>query len=198
MAFFPHNKVTLSLLIILVIVRQDCFLHIQFSSVQSLSHVWLFATPWIAAHQSSLSTSNSWSLLKLMPIELVMPSSHLILCCPLLLLPHTPPSIRVFSNESTPHYFIAKKYGILTQNCFTNHLSSLWWRGTRHKIGLCNLHVLTQASQFCPGLKNFLGHRNFRTKTKESQTSQSFQFSFDLIPKSPALKVVEGLFQDPS
>ena len=50
----------------------------------------------------------------------------------------------------------------------------------------------------CPGLKNFLGHRNFRTKTKESQTSQSFQFSFDLIPKSPALKVVEGLFQDPS
>ena len=73
----------------------------QFSSVQSLSHIWLFATPWIAARQSSLSITNSWSLLKLMPIESVMPSSHLILCRLLLLLPPSPPSIRVFSNEST-------------------------------------------------------------------------------------------------
>ena len=73
----------------------------QFSSVQPLSRVWLFATPWIAAHQASLSISNSWSLLKLMSIESVMPSSCLILCCPLLLLPTIPPSIRVFSNEST-------------------------------------------------------------------------------------------------
>ena len=71
------------------------------TSVQSLSRVWLFVTPWIAAHQASLSITNSRSLLKLMPIELVMPSSHLILCCPLLLLPPIPPSIRVFSNEST-------------------------------------------------------------------------------------------------
>ena len=73
----------------------------QFRSVQSLSHVWLFVTPWIAARQASLSITNSRSLLKLMPIKLVMPSSHLILCCPLLLLPPIPPSIRVFSNEST-------------------------------------------------------------------------------------------------
>ena len=72
-----------------------------FSSVQSLSHVWLFATPWIAAHQASLSISNSWSSLKLTSIKLVMASSHLILCHPLLLLPSIPPSIRVFSNEST-------------------------------------------------------------------------------------------------
>ena len=71
------------------------------SSVQSLSRVRLFATPWIAACQASLSIINSWSLLKLMPIELVMPSSHLILCHPFLLLPSIPPSIRVFSNEST-------------------------------------------------------------------------------------------------
>ena len=74
---------------------------IKFSSVQSLSLVWLFATPWTAAHQASLSITNSWSLLKLMSIESVMPSSHLILCHPLLLLPPIPPSIRVFSNEST-------------------------------------------------------------------------------------------------
>ena len=73
------------------------------SSVQLLSHVWLFATPWIAAHQASLSITNSQSLLRLMSIESVMPSSHLILCRPLLLLPPIPPSIRVFSNESTLH-----------------------------------------------------------------------------------------------
>ena len=72
----------------------------QFSSVQSLSHAWLFATPWIAARQASLSITNSQSLLKRMPIESVMPSSHLIICRPLLLLPPIPPSIRVFSNES--------------------------------------------------------------------------------------------------
>ena len=71
------------------------------SSVQSLSHVWLLATPWITAHQVSLSITNSWSSPKLMCIESVMPSGHLILCRPLLLLPLISPSIRVFSNEST-------------------------------------------------------------------------------------------------
>ena len=73
----------------------------QFSSVQSLSRVWLFETPWIAALQASLSITNSQSSLRLTSIESVMPSSHLILCHPLLLLPPIPPSIRVFSNEST-------------------------------------------------------------------------------------------------
>ena len=71
------------------------------SSVQSLSHVQLFATPWIAARQASLSITKSRSSLKLTSIESVMPSSHLILCHPLLLLPPIPPSIRVFSKEST-------------------------------------------------------------------------------------------------
>ena len=73
----------------------------QFSSVQSLSRVWLFATPWITARQASLSITRSRSSLRLTSIESVMPSSHLILCHPLLLLPPIPPSIRVFSNEST-------------------------------------------------------------------------------------------------
>ena len=73
---------------------------IFFSSVQSLSHVQLFATPWAAARQTSLSNTNSQSLPKLMSIESVMPSSHLILCHPLLLLPSIFPSIRVFSSES--------------------------------------------------------------------------------------------------
>ena len=76
---------------------------VQFSSVQSLSRVRLFATPWIEAHQASLSITNSRSSLRRTSIESVMPSSHLILCRPLLLLPPIPPSIRVFSNESTLH-----------------------------------------------------------------------------------------------
>ena len=73
---------------------------VQFSSVQSLNHVWLFATPWTATHQASLSITNSWSLLKLMSIELVMPFNCLILCHPLLLPPSIFPSIWVFSSES--------------------------------------------------------------------------------------------------
>ena len=73
---------------------------IQFSSVQSLSHVRLFETPWTTAHQASLFITHSWSLLKLMSIKLVLPSNHLILCQLLLLLPSILPSIRVFSNES--------------------------------------------------------------------------------------------------
>ena len=73
----------------------------EFSSVQSLSCVRLFATPWIAARQASLSFTNSRSSLKLMSIKSVMPTSHLILCRPLILLPPILPSIRVFSNEST-------------------------------------------------------------------------------------------------
>ena len=79
------------------------FTLVGWSSVQfsSLSFVWLFVTPWTAAHQASLSITNSWSLLKLMSIEL--PSNHLILCCSPLLLPSVFPCIRVFSNESVLH-----------------------------------------------------------------------------------------------
>ena len=77
--------------------------YLQFSSVQSLSHVRLFVTPWIAACQASLSITNSRSSLKLTSIESMMPSNHIILCRPLLLLPPIPPSIRGFSNESTLH-----------------------------------------------------------------------------------------------
>ena len=74
--------------------------------VQSLSHVQLFATPWTAARQASLSFTISWSLLKLMSIESVMPSNHLILCCPLLIPPSIFPSIRVFSNEPVPIHYL--------------------------------------------------------------------------------------------
>ena len=73
---------------------------VVFCSVQSLSCVRLFSVPWTTAHQASLSITNSWSLLRFISIELVKPPNHLILCCPLLLLPSVFPSIRVFSNES--------------------------------------------------------------------------------------------------
>ena len=78
-------------------------LFLVISSVQSLSRVQLFATPWTAARQVSLSIANSWSSLKLMSIESVMPSNHLILCCPLFLPPSIFPRIRVFSNQSVLH-----------------------------------------------------------------------------------------------
>ena len=81
-----------------------CVYHIYdrfyISSVQSFSHIQFFSTPWTAAHQVSLSITNSWSLLKLMSIESMMPSNHIILCRPLLLLPSIFLSIKVFSNES--------------------------------------------------------------------------------------------------
>ena len=81
-------------------MRSPGFSSVHVSSFQSLNHVQLFVTPWTAARQASLSITNSQSLLKLMSIELVMPSNHFILCHPLLLLPLIFPSIRDFSNES--------------------------------------------------------------------------------------------------
>ena len=86
-----------------MVQQSHSWLNIQFSSVHSLSRVQLFTTPWTAAGLASLSITNSQSLLKLMSIKSVMPSSHLILCHPLLLLPSIFPSIRVFSNESALH-----------------------------------------------------------------------------------------------
>ena len=78
----------------------NSFLNYEFRSVQSLSGFCLFVTPWIAARQASLSIINSWSLLKLISIESVVPSNHPVLFCPLLILPSIFPSIRVFSNKS--------------------------------------------------------------------------------------------------
>ena len=84
------------------------FVKNQFCSIQSLSHIRLFATPWTAVYQASLSIASSQSLLKLMSIESLMPSNHLILCQPLLLLSSIFPSIRVFSNESSSSHQVAK------------------------------------------------------------------------------------------
>ena len=101
------------------------FFFYQLSSVQSLSRVWLLATPWTAARQASLSITNSWSLLKLMSIESVMPSNHLILCRPLLLLPSIFPSIRVFSNESFLHIWWPKHWSFRFSISSSNEYSGL-------------------------------------------------------------------------
>ena len=106
---------------------KQVYIYHQFSSVQSLSRVRLFATPWIAARQASLSLTNSQSSLRLASIESVMPSSHLILGRPLLLLPSIPPSIRVFSNESTllmrwPKYW-SFSFSIIPSKCKFNNLA---------------------------------------------------------------------------
>ena len=97
----------------------------KFSSVQSLSRVWLFMIPWTAAHQSSLSITNSWSLLKLSSIGSVMPSKHLILCHPLLLPPSIFPSIRVFSKESVLHIRWPKYWSFSFSISPSNELSGL-------------------------------------------------------------------------
>ena len=109
----------------------------QFSSVQSLSRVWLFVTPWTAARQASLFITNSWSSPKLMSIESVMPSSHFILCHPLLLLPSIFPSTRAFSNESAlcirwPSTGVSASASVLLMN-----IQDLFPLGL---IGLISLH----------------------------------------------------------
>ena len=93
--------------------------------VQLLNHVQLFVTPWTTAHQASLSITNSQSLLKLMSIELVMPSNHLILSCPLLLLPSIFPSIRVFSKESVLHIRFSKYWNFTFSISPSNEYSGL-------------------------------------------------------------------------
>ena len=93
----------------------------RFSSVQSLSYVWLFVTSWTAAHQASLSITSSWSLLKLLSIKLVMPPNHLIFCCSLLLLPSIFPSISVFSDESPLHIRWSKYWS------FSFNIRSFQW-----------------------------------------------------------------------
>ena len=98
---------------------------VQYSSIQSLSRVRLFVTPWTAARQTSLSITNSWTLLKLMPIESVMPSNHLLLCRPPLLSPSIFPTIRVFSNESVLHINWPKYWSFSFSISSSNEYSGL-------------------------------------------------------------------------
>ena len=116
------------------------------SPVQSLSRVQLFATPWTAAYQVSLSITNSWSLFKLMSIESVMPSNHLILCHPLLLLPSIFPSIRVFSNESVLHIRGPKYWSF----SFSISLSNGYWRLISFRVDWLDLLAVQRTLESSP------------------------------------------------
>ena len=133
----------------------------QFSSVQSLSRVQLFATPWTAARQVSLSTTNSWNLLKPMSIKSVIPSNNLILCRPLLLLPSVFPSIRVFLNESIFHIRWPKYWSFSFSISPSNECS-----------GLISLRMDWLALLAVQGtLKSFLQHHSSKASIFGSQLS---------------------------
>ena len=126
------------------------FDYFQFSSVQSLSRVWLFVTPWTAAHQASVSITNSQSLLKLMSIESVMPFNHLVLCHPLLLPPSIFRSIRLFSNESVLHIRWTKYWSFSLSISTSNEYSGL----ISFRIDWFDLLAVQKT------LKNFLQHHS--------------------------------------
>ena len=148
--FFPHKGLKAMLYLLLLEIAQENWYHIQFSSVQSLSRVRLFATPWIAAHQASLSITISRSSLRLTSIESVMASSHLILCHPLLLLPPIRPLLlvnkerEIFQNPLQQIYLwvllvITSKEGL--GNEWTKNIYDLlfwaWHIETLSKIKVC-------------------------------------------------------------
>jgi len=135
--------------------------------VQSLSHVQLFATPWTAARQVSLSITNLWSLLKLTSIKLLMPCNHLIPCCSLLLLPSIFPSIRVFSNESVLHNRWLKYWTFSFSICPSNEYS-----GCIH-LGLTDLRA-AQGS-----LKSLLQHHSSKASILQQSAFFIVQLSHD-------------------
>ena len=143
-------------------------IQIQFSSVRSLSHVWLFATPWTAARQASLSITNSQSLLRLMSFELVMPPNHLILCCPLLLPPSIFPSIRVFSNESVLHIRWPKDWSFSFSISPSNKYSGL----ISFRIDWFDLHAVQETFKSC------LQHHSSKASILRCSAFFMVQFSY--------------------
>ena len=157
------NLVNVSVIIFWCFAGNCCF-----SSVQLLSRVRLFATPWTAAHQASLSITNSQSLLKLMSIELVMPSNHLILCCPLLLLPSIFPSIRVFSSESVLRIRWPKYWNFNFNISPSNEYSGLIY------FGMDWLDLLAVQGT----LKSFLQHHSSKASIFQHSTFCIVQLSY--------------------
>ena len=146
---------------------------VQFSSVQSLSHVQLFVTPWTTARQASLSITNSRSPPKPMSIESVMPSNHLILCCPLLLLPSIFPSISVFSNKSTLCMRWPKYWGFSFSNSPSNEHPGLI------SFRMDWLDLLTVQGT----LKSLLQHRSSKASILLCSAFFTVQLSHPLLTK---------------
>ena len=154
-------------------------------SVQSLSHVWLFVTPWTAAHQTSLSFTNSWSLRKPMSIELVMPSNHLILC-PLLLPPSIFPSIRVFSSESVLHIKWSKYWGFSFSISPSNEYS-----------GLISFRMDWLDLLAVPGtLKNLLQHHSSKASILQCSPFFILQLSHPYMTTGKTIPMTRQTFVD--
>ena len=158
---------------------------VQFSSAQSLSRVWLYATPWIAARLAFLSIKNSWSLPRLMSIESVMPSSHLILCRPLLLLPPVPPSIRVFSNESTLRMRWPKYWSFSSISPSNEHPGLITFR--MDWLGL----LAVQGT-----LKSFLQHRSSKSSIFRHSAFFTVQLSHTHMTTGKTIALTRWTFVD--
>ena len=159
---------------------------VQFSSVQSLSHVRLFATPWTEACQTSLSVPISWTLLKLVSMELVMPSNHLILCHPLLLLPSVFPRMRVFSIESVLRIRWPKYWGFSFSISSSNEYSGLIsfrmnWLDLLAVQGLSRVFSSTTVQKH-----QFFG-------AQPSLWSDSHTRGADFIPQFPTVAFTQGV-----
>ena len=155
-------------------------------SIQSLSHVQMFVTPWITGGQASLSITNCQSLPKLMSIESVMPSSHLILCCPLLFLPPIPPSIRVFSNESTLHMRWPKYWSFSLSISPSNEHPGLIF----FKMDWLDLHAVQGT------LKSLLQHHSSKASVSTNKSTfliflhwQFFFFCFQYVMRDTRTKL---------
>ena len=159
---------------------------VQFSSVQSLSCVQLFVTPWTAAHQASLSIMNPWSLLKLMSIELVMPSNHLILCCPLFPPPSILPNIRVFSNESVLHIRWPKDWSISFSISPSNEYSEL----ISFRMDWLDL-LAVQGT-----LKSLLQHHNSKTSILQQSAFFTVQLSHPYMTTGKTIAWTRWTFVD--
>ena len=159
-------------------------LYFCFVSVQSLSHVQLFATPWTAACQASLSNTNSWILLKLMSMKSVMPSNHLILCHPLLLLPSIFPSIRVFSNESVLHITWPKywsfSFSIIPSNKYSGLIS--------FRVGFLDLLAVQGA------LKSLVQHHSSKASILQHSAFFIVQLSYPYMTTGKTTALIRWTF----
>ena len=191
----------------------------QFSSVELLSHVWLFAIPWTTARQASLSITNSRSPPKPLSIESMMPSHHLILCCPFLLLPSIFPSIRVFSNESTLHIRWPKYWSFsLNINPSNEHSGLVFFRmdwldllavqgtlnsllqhhSSKASVLLCSAFFIVQLSHpyMTTGKTIALTRRTFIGKAMSLLFNMLSRLVITFLPRSKCLLI--SLLQSPS
>ena len=153
-------------------------------SVQLLSHIWLFLTPWAAARQASLPNTNSWSLPKPMAIESVMPSNHLILCRPLLLLPSILPSIRVFSNESAVHIRWPKYWSFRFNIRPSNEYSGL----ISFRMDWLDLLAVQET------LKSLLQHLSSKASILQSSTFFTVQLSHQYMTTGKTIALTRWTF----